>query len=351
MASPELALIGWDVGGAHLKAAAIDREGRAVAAEQWVCPLWEGLPRLLGALDRAQARFGDAARHAATMSGEMADLFTDRADGVSRIAQTLRERFAPRPVRIFAGVRGFVDASAARGCAADVASANWRATAALVAARVRDALLIDIGTTTTDIVPIGGGKVLAQGHDDASRLVAGELVYSGTVRTPLIAFGPAAPCGGAWIPLIPESFATMADVYRLTGELDESVDQHPAADRGPKTAEASARRIARMVGMDAASGSLPRWRELAGWFRERQLEAIGQGIAAVLSRTPVASEAPLVAAGCGAFLVAHIARRMQRPLADFAPLVGALPVGAAAAAQCAAALAVGLLAFEAEGVA
>ena len=31
-----------------------------------------------------------------------------------------------------------------------------------------------------------------------------------------------------------EFFATTADVYRLTGELDPAHDQHPSADNAPK---------------------------------------------------------------------------------------------------------------------
>ena len=56
---------------------------------------------------------------------------------------------------------------------------------------------------------------------------------------------------GLRIPLMAEHFATTADVYRLTGELDERHDQHPSADGAEKTLPGSARRLARMIGRDA----------------------------------------------------------------------------------------------------
>ena len=64
----------------------------------------------------------------------------------------------------------------------DIASANWHACAALIAGKHTSALFVDLGSTTTDIVPIVDGKVAARGYTDAQRLAAGELIYTGLVR-------------------------------------------------------------------------------------------------------------------------------------------------------------------------
>ena len=64
--------------------------------------------------------------------------------------------------------------------------ANWSATAWAVAERHPDTLLVDIGTTSTDIIPIVSGSVAALGHTDPDRLLSGELVYTGAVRTPAV---------------------------------------------------------------------------------------------------------------------------------------------------------------------
>ena len=143
--------------------------------------------------------------------------------------------------------------------------------------------------------------MLARGRDDASRLVAGELVYTGVVRTPLMALARRGRhSSGEWVPLMAEYFATTADVYRLTGQLPEGADQHPAADGGEKTGPASARRLARMIGRDSESAPLAAWRELAGgWLRAA---APDRGRLRPTARAGgLSEEAPVVAAGVGTF--------------------------------------------------
>ena len=81
-----------------------------------------------------------------------------------------------------------------------VASANWMASGAVVAGLIPEGLVVDIGSTTTDLIVVRHGAVEAQGDDDGSRLVAGELVYSGVVRTPVMALAPRVPFAGAWVP-------------------------------------------------------------------------------------------------------------------------------------------------------
>lgn len=353
--------IGWDIGGAHLKAAAVDGAGRVVAAVQRPCALWRGLDQLEGALDEAKAALPPAAwtraRHAATMTGEMVDLFDDRATGVQAIAALLQRRLPGSPM-LFSGDRGFVGVDEAAACAAALASANWLATAQWVARRAGDALLVDIGSTTTDLVPLRGGRIASDCRGDFERLVASELVYCGIARTPLMALAEAVPFEGLRVPLMAEYFATTADVYRLTGELDERADQHPAADSGAKTPLASARRLARMIGCDAPEAGLPRWIGLAQAFREAQLARMEAAARRVLDRAgladaapavapagaPVAAPAPLVAAGSGAFLARALAQRLARPCRHVADVFDAPGVDRELLSACAPAAAVALLA-------
>jgi probable H4MPT-linked C1 transfer pathway protein len=345
MPSTEVAWVGWDVGGAHLKVVALDKGGRAVAALHVPSPLWQGLDRLQAALDQvfqALPPGASAARHAVTMTGELADLFADRTEGVRSIVRAVRGRIAA-PLRFFAGPRGFLDPDQAVQYAADVASANWLATAQLLADRLGDGLLVDIGSTTTDLVAVHAGRIEAAGRTDFERLMSGELVYTGVVRTPLMSISDAIEFDGLRIPLMAEHFATTADVYRLTGELDERFDQHPAADGAEKSIPGSARRLARMIGRDARELPIERWQQLAASFRAAQLERIRRAAQQVLLRGVVGPTAPLLAAGSGHFLVGELAHSLRRPVAEFARLVESRidPVELAA---CAPAVAVALLA-------
>ncbi len=336
-------VIGWDLGGAHVKAA-LAEDGELKQALQLPCRLWQGLAELDAAVNEALARLGPAARHAVTMTGEMADLFPNRTAGVTALVTAMEARLAGADIAYYAGAGGWLDAEGARRNPLAVASANWHASAAWAARKLGEGLLLDIGSTTTDVVPFRAGEVRALGADDASRLVSGELVYTGVVRTPVMAIAERVPFRADWVPLMAEHFATSADVHRLTGALPESVDQQPAADGGAKTPEASTRRLARMIGRDLEDAGMEEWRGMARWLAAQQVERIASGCRHALSRERIASAAPLVCAGAGRFLAPEIARRLARPLLDFSELAGR--PGDEWAAVCAPAAALALLASE-----
>jgi len=131
---------------------------------------------------------------------------------------------------------------------------------------VGNGLFVDIGSTTTDILLLNDGKVLAQGYTDYQRLVSRELIYTGIVRTAVMAVAQTAQDQGQEIGIMAEYFATMADVYRVTGELNELHDQAETADGAEKTITASARRLSRMIGCDFFPEELPRWQLLLKIF-------------------------------------------------------------------------------------
>lgn len=346
---PDDHILGWDVGGAHLKGCLV-RSGRVLDVAQWPCPLWQGLAHLDAAFAQARVRwpqaFAAGSRHAATMSAEMCDLFATREDGVRRLAAHLAETLGPS-LRLYAGEQGFVLPQHAPRHWAAIASANWHAGAAWLAARGIDAMLVDIGSTTTDLIVVRHGRVAARGRSDAERLASGELVYQGVVRTPLMALGQRVDFGGATVNVMNEVFATSADVYRLCGELDEAHDQQSAADGGTKDAAATRRRLARMIGRDAHEADDAQWLGLATQWRARQLDELHGQLQRVLGAAALPPDAPLVAAGCGGFLVRELAQRCARPSSPFAALCldgEADPAVRGWAQVCAPAVAVALLA-------
>jgi len=344
MAEPLAA--GWDLGGAHLKLAQAASGGEIVEVAQLPCPLWQGLAELEAALAAARARLGPVARHGVTMTGELADVFMSRAEGVEKLIEAMVRAFPDGDLRVYAGRDGFLDPAAAAARPEHVASANWLASASFVAGRERQGVFVDMGSTTTDMLPFRDGRALAAGHADAERLAAGELVYTGLTRTPVIAIARQVPFAGERQPLMAELFATMADVYRLTGSLPEDADQLPTADGADKSLESSARRLARMLGRDLESAPMGAWRRLAALLAERQLRHLQGSLERLLSRGDVAEEAPLVGAGVGRFLVRTLAERARRPYRDFSELVSGSPGAREGAARAAPAAAVALLAAE-----
>jgi probable H4MPT-linked C1 transfer pathway protein len=247
------------------------------------------------------------------------------------------------PVSIYAGPAGYVRPEEARAHAGLVASANWHACASFIAGRRRNALLIDMGSTTTDLVPIAGGKVAAHGYTDAQRLATGELVYTGLVRSFLMACTDRVPFKGAWTPLINENFANMADVYRILGSLPEEADMMATADGREKTREGSRARLARMVGADDADADDRAWTALAQWFAEMQMRSVIDAVMLVDSQHLLPADAPVVAAGIGAHVVENVAQRVGRSCVAFDALLDGAPPARAAALHCAPAAALALM--------
>ncbi len=322
-------IIGWDIGGAHL---------------QTPSPLWLGLTELDRAFVEAKAALGSADCNAITMTGELSDAFPDRATGVAALAEIALRELAPQASLFYAGALGLVTPDQVAGSAETIASANWHASAALAARTCADALFVDMGSTTTDIIPIRDGKIATRGYSDAERMAYGELVYAGVVRSFLMAGLRLVPFGGRWVTLMNEWFANASDVYRILGQLPEDADQMQTADGQPKTVEASLARLARQIGYDAQHVSASALTQLAQFFAEAQLREVSDGAFLVLSRCDLGSEAPVIGAGVGRFVIRKLAERLKRGYVDFDEMIPVLPDLRKRAGDCVPACAVALIA-------
>jgi (4-(4-[2-(gamma-L-glutamylamino)ethyl]phenoxymethyl)furan-2-yl)methanamine synthase len=333
---------GWDLGGANIKLARVEG-GRVVHVAQIPCPIMAERRKFDEAVGGALRLVSSPAVHSVTMTGELSDVFRDRAEGVAYLVDLMERVTAGQVLRVYAGNSGFLPPEEAQRRTLDVASANWHATAALIARRYHDALLVDVGTTTTDLVPIKDGAVAARGATDAERLTEGELLYTGVVRTPVMAVAHSAPFKGRVQRIAAERFATMADVWRLTGDLQEDADPYPAADQRGKSNAESAARLARMLGRDASEAALGEWVTLAQYFADCQVAEIEHAARGLAERDDFPADAPVIGAGCGRFVARQLAERLGRRYLDFAEFVDAEAEAREMAARCAPVVAVALL--------
>ncbi|MGO4335622.1 hydantoinase/oxoprolinase family protein [Labrys sp. KB_33_2] len=346
---PEIAggdlVLGWDLGGVHVKVAAV-AQGRLLAVTQAPYQLRQGLAVLDRAFAALPAWSRQARRHAVTMTGELSALFDDRATGVAALTDWAT-RHCQGEIAIYGGRTGFLPPHRAVAHAVDVASANWHATAAFVASRLPNALLVDIGSTTSDLIPIEEGSVAGLGYTDAERLASGELVYAGVVRTPLMSLADRLPFQGQDVTLVAEHFATIADVHRLLGTLPEEADQHDTADGRDKSLASTRTRLARVVGQDAGDAPDHVWSELAAHFAELQLRRLHDAAARILSRRKGEARPPLVGCGVGRFVAQALATRMGLAYHDLADLVPSSDGSKSYwASSCAPAVSLALLAAE-----
>jgi probable H4MPT-linked C1 transfer pathway protein len=335
-------VIGWDLGGANLKLAHL-ADGRLVQAAQIPCPVRQDVSKFDTALEQGLLLCPAGAAHAVTMTGELSDVFVDRAEGVAYLVDMMR-RASDGEALFYGGQTGFLDCIRAVERSAEVASVNWHASAALVALVAPEGLFVDMGTTTTDLVPLKSGGVAARFYSDGERLAGGELIYTGAVRTPVVAVARTAPFNGRMQRIAAERFATMADVWRLVGELPQDADPYPSPDLMGKSTQESAARLARMLGRDLGDTGLLAMIDVARHFAACQVAEIEGAAEALLAREEIAADAPVIGAGCGRFIARQIAQRLARPYYDFAELVDCAPDLRETAAVCAPAVAVGLLA-------
>jgi probable H4MPT-linked C1 transfer pathway protein len=226
------------------------------------------------------------------------------------------------------------------------ASTNYLATATLVGRRLPDALVVDMGSTTTDIIGIVGGKPAPLGVTDGERLMTSELVYTGLTRTDPCVVSHSGRLRGHEQRLAAGGFASMADVRRVLGELPHGVDQHATADGRGKSVEESVARFARVFGRDAEDASMEEWRSAARDLADKQTAEIRRAVITVMSGAAPLRESPIVVAGIGAPQVAALMTQEGKEIVCFSALANATPDCEDWATRCAPAAAVALLAQE-----
>lgn len=346
---------GWDIGGVHLKVACLRSGGpdvprlacRQESFEIWRAPgrLAARLSALLGGVlsqgGSGQGSPAAPARHAVTMTAELSDVFPDRRSGVRAILAACAEAFgaaavAPEPIRVLATEGELLPLEEACEHPHRVAAANWAASAWLAARLVEGrALLIDVGSTTTDVIPIEGGRAVPLGRTDLERLRSGELVYAGLLRTPPSALADRVPFGDAWCRVAPEAFTIMGDVYILLGRI--AAEQYTVAtpDGRGRSREECAARLARLICAEPSEAGSERLLAMAAALEDRHVERIAEGIRQV--RSGRRGAAPLaVVAGTGWFLAEAAARRAGLRTARLSALLPALGAGWDAVAPAAA---------------
>jgi probable H4MPT-linked C1 transfer pathway protein len=287
-----------DVGGANLKSA----DGRGFAASRSFS-LWQRPSELAAELAALLVEGPSCERLVATMTGELADCYDTKAAGVRAITDALVAVAAGRPLAIYATTGEFLSPAAAIERPVAVAASNWHALAAFAATLVPSGtgLLLDVGSTTADIIPLSPSGPTALGSTDPERLQSGELVYTGVERTPVSAIVRTLPWRGADCSVATELFATSSDANIMLGDLLEDVDNHETADGRSRTRAACRARLARMICADTTTFSEDDALRAAEAIRTAQLThlaAAANRVAARMAEPPTT----LIFSGHGEFL-------------------------------------------------
>ncbi|QDV29147.1 Hydantoinase/oxoprolinase [Planctopirus ephydatiae] len=306
------AIVGLDIGGANLKA--WHAAGQALAIP---FALWKSPRQLSGQIAAMLQQLPVADRVAVTMTGELADCFATRTEGVEFIVCAVEQAVRsvlPDSIMQFWQTHGkFVTPGDAMASPLLTAASNWQALASMVGLLFPqdDLLLLDIGSTTTDLIPILQGQVSAGGRTDLERLAASELVYTGVRRTVVCHMLPSFQgeldrYGHVSIPLSSELFATSLDVYLLLGSIEEDPENCETADGRPATKEFAEARLARQICSDQSELTTHDMIKLAMAAASAQRQQIVQATRRVIdcASRPIKK---IVLSGSGEFLGRQVA--------------------------------------------
>ncbi len=283
-------VLGIDIGGANTKLASSD--GKLV--ELHYVPLWKNtsLPKVL--LDIAKRLKPE--KVAVVITGELADCFPDKETGISYIVDAVNNAFKDA---YFLDSNGMFTKEKKR----ELAAANWMASALLVGREYEDCIFVDIGSTTTDIIPIKYGIPHA-GKTDFERLKKSELVYSGVLRTNVAALLDKVLLGGAAFRISSELFAITADAYMVLGMLSIKEYTCETPDGAGKRVTDAKRRLARVVCADLSEVGDEELVLMSQQVMEAQLRDIKDALCDVAKGHGVSK---IVACGVGEFIAKRAA--------------------------------------------
>ena len=324
-------VLGFDIGGANTKAAFIcTRNGRVqslkVASKYF--PVWKFSEKLAIMLNRLGKKLCDTLAIdlvAFTITAELSDSYCTKRGGVNHILTQVTTAFPDVRLLVLdvdGKLRTFEDAA---DNPLKVAAANWAATGWLVSQLKTDCVVIDVGSTTTSIIPIVNGAVAAIGKTDLEKLTCGELVYTGSLRTNVAATVNAIPARGYLSRVSSELFAQSADVHMILGNISEADYTVDTADGKNKGRDACTARLARVVCADTEMLNDLELFEMARYVWERQVEQIASGLKQVcshLGKTP--QDVVIVVTGLGRNFLARKAayRAGFARVVDFGELAG-----------------------------
>lgn len=301
-------VLGWDIGGVNVKTALIKTWNASVeelkTAMQYF-PIWKrGKEQLPAVLDRLRNEVAGSIKLDAVgiaMTAELSDAYWTKREGVNHILDCVKKVFANIPIFVLDAEANLRSVEEARQEPLKVAAANWPATGWMVSRLIKDCIIIDTGSTTTSIIPVIDGKIAATGRTDLAKLLNGELVYTGSLRTNVATIVSFIPIRGGTARVSSELFAQSGDIHLILGNIKENDYTAETVDGRGKTRVEAMARLARVVCADIEMLTEQEIVEIANHVYEKQVEQIGEGLMQVCNRIKLClkENIPVVVTGLG----------------------------------------------------
>jgi len=283
-------VIGWDIGGANTKAAFISTKNgfvRELKTAIEYFPVWKDPEKLSAVLSRLRKRVSGSVKPncvGVTMTAELSDAYRTKREGVNHVLTCVAQVFPVTPIFVLDVEATLRSIEEAKSEPLKVAAANWAATGWMVSQLVKDCIIIDVGSTSTSIIPLIEGAISAAGKTDLEKLMNGELVYTGSLRTNVAAIVNSIPVRGGVARVSSELFAQSGDAHLVLGNITEKEYTVETADGRGKTRTEAMARLTRVVCADIEMLTEQEIVQIAKYIYNRQIEQVVEGLSQVYDR-------------------------------------------------------------------
>jgi hypothetical protein len=280
-------VLGFDIGGANTKVAFVQTEEGLITSLKTATeyfPVWKDTEKLGAVLLKLKDRIAGSVGIdcvGITMTAELADSYKTKREGVTDILVRAQQAFPSTETMVLNTDGQILPLCQAKMYPLAAAAANWMATGWMVSQLTENCIVVDVGSTTTSIIPILEGEVVAKGKTDLEKLMNGELVYTGSLRTNVAAIVDSVPIRYSLTRISSELFAQSGDVHLILSNITEDDYTVETADGKGKTRADALARLARVVCADTEMLSEEDIVQMAKYIYGRQIEQVTSALAQV----------------------------------------------------------------------
>ncbi len=237
-------ILGLDIGGANTKITVLDNNYYKIF--NIYLPFWKEKEKVIPILKEIKEEYNPE-YVGLVFTAELADCYKSKKEGVEDIIKKVCSVF--NNIYILDVNGNFLSPSEAIKNYLSVSASNWVASAKFILDNInKECVFIDMGSTTTDIIPIKN-KILAC-KTDFERLMENQLLYVGTLRTPLSFLANKIKFNGRLINVSSEYFSITADLSIIFNKISPDKYTCDTPDNGGKDLESCLLRVARVVCAD-----------------------------------------------------------------------------------------------------
>ena len=292
-----ISFLGIDIGGAHIKIVGLDKYKNVSLVEYRKCYLWQDPEKL-----KKEIQFINSLSEknkilcGITMTAELCDIFSNRIEGAKKIQKEckkikFKKFFYSKSDNLFENIN--------ENKFTNFISMNWHAIGRYMSKHIREGIIIDFGSTTTDFVLIKGGQVINNSFSDYTRLGTGELVYTGIIRSPIFAIMNSININTQKYKIIPEYFSSMSDIYRIHKKIKKNFDVDDETDSSDKSIISSYHRISRSFGFDFNKKYKKLIYRLTEEIMNKQLKIIYENAIKLFQKYNLNKNSPIILSGIG----------------------------------------------------